>query len=171
MDFKEILASLRTEADMTQDELANSIFVSRSLVSKWESGSRYPSKDCLARLAVLFKTTPNELVGGEKENDAYQKHNIWSTIYSSLCIVFAASLLIIYACFVAEHFRLHDVWTNIGALILTLAYTPAVLVMMLIEVITLKKKNGYKNLELYSLFSFLFVWVFSFVSYFCIFAA
>lgn len=169
MEFKEKLKQLRTEANLTQDDLANSVFVSRTLISKWESGDRYPSKDCIARLAVLFHKTPEELIGGEKEQDKYRKYNVFSIIFSSLCFVFAVSLLIIYVCFIAEHFRLDDAWTNIGALILTLAYTPAVLTMMLIEVITLKKKNGYKILELYSLFSFLFIWMFSFISYFYIF--
>lgn len=165
MEFKEQLKKYRTDANMTQEDLANKIFVSRTLISKWEAGTRYPSKDCLARLAVLFGTTPADLVGGQKEKDVYHKYNLFSLIYSSLCLVFALSLLVLYVCFLAEHFRLQDAWTNIGAFLLSLAYTPAVLVMLLIETVTLKKKNGYKNLELYSLFSFLFIWVFSFVSY------
>ena len=64
MVLKDRLENLRAEANLTQEDLANKIFVSRALVAKWESGERYPSKDNLARLAVIFLVGEALIVGG-----------------------------------------------------------------------------------------------------------
>ena len=57
MEFKDRIKELRINANLTQEELANRLYVSRTLVSKWESGARYPSKDNLNRLALLFQVS------------------------------------------------------------------------------------------------------------------
>lgn len=51
---------------MTQEELAEVLFVSRTAVSKWESGRGYPSIDSLKEISNYFSITIDELLSGEK---------------------------------------------------------------------------------------------------------
>lgn len=166
MELKERLKELRTNSNMTQEDLANQIFVSRTLVSKWESGDRYPSKDNLARLAVLFQIPQDELIGGKKEMDTYNKYNILSIVYSSVCGTLTLILIGLMIVAVIEKLSLNDGWTGIGGFIICIVFIlPVIIGLVLFEIITLKKKNGYKNLELYSLFSLILVWLISILGY------
>ena len=51
---------------MTQEELAQALFVSRTAISKWESGRGYPSIDSLKELSRFFSVTIDELIGSEE---------------------------------------------------------------------------------------------------------
>lgn len=166
MEFKERLKELRTNANMTQEDLANQIFVSRTLVSKWESGDRYPSKDNLARLSVLFQIPHDELIGGKKEKDTYNRYNILSIVYSSVCGALTLVLVGLMITAIIEKASLNNGWTGIGGFMICIVFIlPVIISLVLFEVITLKKKNGYKNLELYSLFSLILVWLISILGY------
>ena len=66
MEFNEKLQELRKRKGITQEELAEAIFVSRAAVSKWESGRGYPSIDSLKILARFFSVTVDELISGEQ---------------------------------------------------------------------------------------------------------
>lgn len=55
------LRKLRTQADMTQEQLAERLFVSRELVSKWELGQRSPDIRALRGVAELFSVDVDEL--------------------------------------------------------------------------------------------------------------
>ena len=166
MELKDKLKELRANANLTQEDLANKIFVSRTLVSKWESGDRYPSKDNLARLAVLFQISQDELIGGQKEKDKYNKYNIISIAYSSVCGVFALGLVVMMIIAVIEKITLNDSWTGIGGFMVCVVFVlPIIIGLVLFETITLKKKNGYKTLELYSLFTVTLVWLLSILTY------
>ncbi|MBE6715974.1 MAG: helix-turn-helix transcriptional regulator [Ruminococcaceae bacterium] len=166
MELKDRLKELRANANLTQEALANQIFVSRTLVSKWESGERYPSKDNLARLAVMFQISQEELIGGKKEKDKYNKYNILSIAYSSVCGVMTLGLITMMIIAVIERVTLNDGWTGMGGFIICLTYIlPIILALVLFETITLKKKNGYKILELYSIFTLILVWLLSIPAY------
>ena len=66
MEFHEKLQKLRTDRQMTQEELAEKLYVSRAAVSKWESGRGYPSIDSLKALSEYFQVTVDELICGEE---------------------------------------------------------------------------------------------------------
>ena len=51
MEFNEKLQKLRKEQNLTQEELAEKLFVSRTAISKWESGRGYPGIDSLKVIA------------------------------------------------------------------------------------------------------------------------
>lgn len=165
MEFKEKLKELRTTANITQEDLANKIFVSRTLVSKWESGDRYPSKENIARLAVLFQIPQNELIGGQKENDKYNKYNVLSILYSALCGGITLAVVVIMIMVLVERKMPDGAWAPVGGFMITLFLLPIIIGLVLFEAITLKKKNGYKNSELYSLFVLILVWMLSIVGY------
>jgi transcriptional regulator with XRE-family HTH domain len=66
MEFNEKLQELRKQKELTQEELARALFVSRTAVSKWESGRGYPNLDSLKAIAVFFGVTVDELLSGER---------------------------------------------------------------------------------------------------------
>lgn len=66
MEFNEKLHKLRKEQNLTQEELAEKLFVSRTAISKWESGRGYPSIDSLKVIAKYFHVTIDELIGSEE---------------------------------------------------------------------------------------------------------
>lgn len=66
MEFVEKLKTLRKEADLTQQEVADKLYVSRSLYAKYESGIATPNKDMLQKIALLFNISVNDLVSCEE---------------------------------------------------------------------------------------------------------
>ncbi len=66
MEFNKKLQELRKEKGLTQEELAQALFVSRTAVSKWESGRGYPNIDSLKAIASFFSVTIDELLSGNE---------------------------------------------------------------------------------------------------------
>ena len=62
MEFSEKLQELRKSRSMTQEELAEALFVSRTAVSKWESGKGYPNIDSLKAISLFFSVTIDDLI-------------------------------------------------------------------------------------------------------------
>ena len=78
MEWNETLQKLRKNRGLTQEQLAEALFVSRTAVSKWESGRGYPSIDSLKAIAKFFGVTIDELLSGDElltlaEEDHRQK--------------------------------------------------------------------------------------------------
>ncbi len=74
MEFSEKLQELRKSRSMTQEELAEALFVSRTAISKWESGRGYPSIDSLKEISRFFSVTIDDLICSDEmitvaEND------------------------------------------------------------------------------------------------------
>ena len=80
MEFSQKLQELRKQKGLTQEELAKSLYVSRTAISKWESGRGYPSIDSLKEIAKFFSVTVDQLLSGEEvltiaQEDQKQKHS------------------------------------------------------------------------------------------------
>ena len=78
MTFGEIIKKLRTDKGLTQDELAEKIYVTRTAISKWESGRGFPNIESLKAISKYFSVSLDELLSGEEilaiaENDNKQK--------------------------------------------------------------------------------------------------
>lgn len=67
MDTKDILYHLRTERDLSQDELAAKIFVTRQAVSRWETGETTPNVETLKLLSAFFNVSINTLLGSPRQ--------------------------------------------------------------------------------------------------------
>ena len=81
MEFHEKLQELRKRKGFTQEELARELFVSRTAISKWESGRGYPNIDSLKTIAKFFGVTIDELLSGEEllsiaEKDSQKKERL-----------------------------------------------------------------------------------------------
>ena len=75
MEFSEKLQTLRKQKGLTQEELAKALFVSRTAISKWESGKGYPSIDSLKEISRYFSVTIDELLSSEELITAAQDDN------------------------------------------------------------------------------------------------
>lgn len=65
VELNEKLQALRKERGLTQEELAQKLFVSRTAVSKWESGRGYPSIESLRAVARVFSVSVDDLLSGD----------------------------------------------------------------------------------------------------------
>ena len=75
MEFGNKIQKLRKQNNWTQDELAKKLYVSRTAISKWESGKGYPSIDLLKDIAKLFNKTIDELLSSEELIDIAKYEN------------------------------------------------------------------------------------------------
>ena len=75
MEFGEKLQELRKNKGLTQEELAEELYVSRTAVSKWESGRGYPSIDSLKDISKFFSVSIDDLLSGEKLLSIAEKEN------------------------------------------------------------------------------------------------
>ena len=66
MEFNKKLQELRKSKGLTQEELAKSLFVSRTAISKWESGRGYPGIDSLREIAKFFSVSLDGLLSSEE---------------------------------------------------------------------------------------------------------
>jgi len=66
LEFGEKLQYLRKQKELTQEQLADQLFVSRTAISKWESGKGYPNIESLKCLAAFFSVSIDELLSGEE---------------------------------------------------------------------------------------------------------
>ena len=67
MNTKDVLFELRTKHGLSQDELAEKVFVTRQAVSRWENGETVPNTDTLKRLSGLFDVSINTLLGAPRQ--------------------------------------------------------------------------------------------------------
>ena len=67
MDTKDIILELRTKKGLSQDELAEKVFVTRQAVSRWENGETIPNTETLKLLSELFCVSINTLLGSPRK--------------------------------------------------------------------------------------------------------
>ena len=89
MEFNEKLQELRKNKGLTQEELAEALYVSRTAISKWESGRGYPSIDSLKEIAKYFSVTIDELLSSDEvlsiaEEDNKQKETYFRSLVFGL---------------------------------------------------------------------------------------
>ena len=67
METKEIILKLRTQKGLSQEELAEKVFVTRQAVSRWENGETTPNTETLKLLSKLFGVSINTLLGSPRQ--------------------------------------------------------------------------------------------------------
>ena len=94
MEFNEKLQKLRKDQSLTQEELAEKLFVSRTAISKWESGRGYPGIDSLKVIAKYFHITIDELIRSEEiislaEQDKKENNKKYSALICGIldCLI------------------------------------------------------------------------------------
>ena len=100
MEFNEKLQELRKRRGLTQEDLAQALFVSRTAISKWESGRGYPSIDSLKSISRFFSVSIDELIcqeeiisAAEEDKQAFARRTV-SFIAAALDILTAILLFL-----------------------------------------------------------------------------
>lgn len=98
MEFNEKLQELRKTKGLTQEELAKELFVSRTAISKWESGRGYPNIDSLKEISRYFGVTIDELICPDEiitaaENEKREAINKYTALICGLLDILTALLL------------------------------------------------------------------------------
>ena len=75
MEFSKKIQELRNKHKLTQEQLAEKLYVSRTAVSKWESGKGYPSIDSLKYISKIFNISIDELLSNEEIIDIAENEN------------------------------------------------------------------------------------------------
>ena len=100
MEFGEKLQELRKNKGMTQEELAEMLYVSRTAISKWESGRGYPSIDSLKEISGFFHVSIDDLLSGEalltiaERENAASIRRIYDVLFAASDIMAAALILL-----------------------------------------------------------------------------
>ena len=102
MEFSEKLQELRKSRSMTQEELAEALFVSRTAISKWESGRGYPSIDSLKEISRFFSVTIDDLICSDEmitvaENEKKEFADKYVSLICNVLDILLAILLFIPA--------------------------------------------------------------------------
>lgn len=100
MEFNEKLQELRKQRGMTQEELAQVLFVSRTAISKWESGRGYPNIESLKAIAKYFSVTVDQLLSSDQlltvvEEDKKQTEKSFRDMAMGLVDTSAVMLMIL----------------------------------------------------------------------------
>ena len=75
------IKDLRKKKNMTQDELAEKLNVTRQAVSNWENGKSQPDIETLTKLAEIFDVSMERIIYGEKKRSVLEELNIQKRIY------------------------------------------------------------------------------------------
>ena len=67
METKDIIVELRTKKGLSQEALAEKVFVTRQAVSRWENGETVPNTETLKLLSKLFDVSINTLLGSPRQ--------------------------------------------------------------------------------------------------------
>ena len=98
MSFAENLKNLRKEKNLTQENLASEILVSRTLITKYESGAVLPTEENLKRLADYFAVTTSELMPDEEKIAVAVKTSLkplWISLTAFALIISLTSVLLL----------------------------------------------------------------------------
>ena len=100
MELHEKLQELRKQKGLTQEELAEKLYVSRTAISKWESGRGYPSIDSLKAIAKFFSVSIDALLSGDEilnlaEENQKQSNRSFCNLILGLLDLSTAMLLVL----------------------------------------------------------------------------
>lgn len=137
MEFSKKLQELRKQKGLTQEQLAKSLFVSRTAISKWESGRGYPSIESLKQIAKTFDITVDTLLSGSEllnalEQDAKKKRNDYRDLVFGLLDV--STLMLLFLPFFAQ--RVDGVINEVSLLSLALVSPYLKIVYLSITILT-----------------------------------
>ena len=122
MDFSERLLTLRKEMDLTQEQLAEKMNVSRQSISKWESGQAVPELEKIIALSTIFDVTTDYLLKPSEVDELSVKTEILEKQQqqilirerkrrqASRCIAYSIGVyLLFFAIYFIVHFYL-EIW-------------------------------------------------------------
>ena len=162
MGFSENLQNLRKIKNMSQEQLAEKLEVSRQAVSKWESGNGYPETEKLITICEIFDCSMDNLLKGKISADTTGEKKKYENLQNKFSkgialavgiILFGTTILLYFTGLsaMAETSKLEEQYGIVGVTILLLCVLVAVPIFIIlgIEQENFKKKNP-KLSNLYS---------------------
>ena len=149
MEFNQKLQELRKQKGLTQEELAEKLYVSRTAISKWESGRGYPNIESLRAIAKFFSVTLDDLLSSDEvltiaEEDNKQKEKLFRDLTYGLLDLCVALLL--FLPFFAE--KTDGIVRSVSLIALDgvqpylkIAYLAVVISMIVMGILTLALQN------------------------------
>ena len=155
MLFKDKLKKFRSENNLTQEELAENLYVSRTLISKWENGVIYPSSSNMEQLAKLMNVDINYLLSAEEAKmlalDTSSKNDFSITkkilyLLSIILISVGITLLVVGLIFPQDLTHPEDIYNSVNTItvicfIMKLLGSISSIIGLAILITTLKRKN------------------------------
>lgn len=149
MEFNEKLQKLRKQKGLTQEELADKIYVSRTAISKWESGRGFPNLESLKAISKCFSVTIDDLLStdellaiAEADHRRKEKH-LRDLIYGLLDLSIA---MLLFLPFFAE--KAGGIVQSVSLIALSgiqsylkIAYLAVVILMIAMGILTLALQN------------------------------
>lgn len=152
MDFSEKLLTLRKANNLTQEQLAEKLDVSRQSVSKWESGQATPELDKIVALSAIFDVTTDYLLKSSEIDDLSVKTDILEKQQQQMlvreqkqrqisgCILYAIAVyLIFFAAYFIGHFHFWEWVTNPSVFFAGFLMSTAIVIVICVK--TLGKKE------------------------------
>lgn len=163
MEFCEKLQLLRKQNDLTQEQLAEQLFVSRTAVSKWESGRGYPNLDSLKGISKLFSVSIDELLSNDELIELAETENrtnvkkVSALVFGVLDVVTAALLFMpLFGRQEGEQIQAVTLWAYSGiSQVLRVLYFAALTVIPTFGVaeIVIQRKSGERGVHLSKMLS------------------
>ena len=102
MEFSQQIKKYRSQAALTQDELAEKIYVTRQTISNWENEKSYPDIASVVKLSDLYSISLDELLKGDAKMLEHLEENT-DVVNSSRKLILAAALnvVVLLACLIA----------------------------------------------------------------------
>ena len=105
MELGKQIKTHRQEAHLSQEELANRVYVSRQTISNWENDKSYPDVNSLVLLSEIFQISLDNLIKGDIEvmkveiqKEEIEKMNRYGKIYTIMLIATAVSAVPLFMC-------------------------------------------------------------------------
>lgn len=97
MDFAKNLQTIRKSANLSQEQLADQLHLSRQAVSKWEMGQSTPDVDTCIKLCDILKVTPNQLLLGPDEDGKFVSQTKKDP-FASIFVISSFFLMVVCIC-------------------------------------------------------------------------
>ena len=144
MDFSERLLTLRKEMDLTQEQLAEKMNVSRQSISKWESGQAVPELEKIIALSTIFDVTTDYLLKPSEVDELSVKTEILEKQQqqilirerkrrqASRCIAYSIGVyLLFFAIYFIGHFYL-EIW-NLSVILAEFLVATAIVIFIWVK--------------------------------------
>ena len=148
MEFNKKIQELRKQKGLTQEELAEKLYVSRTAISKWESGRGYPSIDSLKTIAKFFAVTVDQLLSADEvltladENQKKTEKHFRDLVFGLLDLSMALLLFLpLFAERSGEIIKEVSALTFSGAPLMRLSYLVTVILIVIMGILTLTFQN------------------------------
>ena len=98
MELNEKIKKYRKEAGLSQEDLASKIYVSRTLITKYESGSAFPTQENLEKIAIALNVKVEDLLSDKEKNEIVEKsfktnQRFWMIL--SICVISISVILLL----------------------------------------------------------------------------